>query len=72
MIKFLKGKGTFKPLENSKPYVGKIGESYSSEEQRIEVIYPKYKEGDVLCAMQDNHPYEEIAHQIYLIQNQYQ
>lgn len=66
------GKGTFSANENCKPFAGKIGELNTENEDRIEVIYPKYKEKAILNAMKMTHPYEQIAHQIYLLENKHQ
>ncbi len=66
------GKGTFKAGKNTSPYVGKKEELHTEEEEKIEVVYPKYKEKDIVNAMYLNHPYEEIAFQIYLIDNVYE
>jgi dinuclear metal center YbgI/SA1388 family protein len=66
------GKGTFRANENCNPFVGKIGEQHTENEERIEVIYPKFKERAVLTAMNLAHPYEEVAHQIYVLENKHQ
>ena len=66
------GIGTFSANENCKPFVGEIGEEHNENEDRIEVIYPKYKEKLILNAMRMAHPYEQIAHQIYVLENKHQ
>ena len=66
------GRGTFNANANSNPFVGKIGKLHIEDESRIEVIYPKYKEKAILNAMNIAHPYEEVAHQIYVLENQHQ
>ena len=66
------GKGTFRANENCNPFVGEIGEQHTEDEERIEVIYPKFKERAVLNAMNIAHPYEEVAHQIYVLENKRQ
>ena len=66
------GKGTFRANENCNPFVGEIGEQHTEDEERIEVIYPKFKERAVLNAMNIAHPYEEVAHQIYVLENKHQ
>ena len=63
------GKGTFKAGEKTDPYIGNKGELHVENEDRIEVIYPKYKEKEIINAMHSCHPYEEVAYQIYLIDN---
>ncbi len=66
------GLGTFKPLDGSMPYIGEQGKRTAEIEKRLEVILPKYKLGEVLSAMNDSHPYEEIAYQINEIKNSQQ
>ena len=65
------GKGTFKATEGATPFVGKINELHTENEERIEVIYPKNKERAILNTMQKVHPYQEVAHQIYVIDNKH-
>ena len=66
------GKGTFRANENCTPFVGEIGENHTENEDRIEVIYPKFKERAILDAMEVAHPYEQVAHQIYVLDNKHQ
>ena len=63
------GVGTFKPLENSNPYKGVVGKLYSSEEDRVELLFLKDKQKKIIQTLQENHPYEEIAYQIYILDN---
>ncbi|MCY7291024.1 MAG: Nif3-like dinuclear metal center hexameric protein [Ferruginibacter sp.] len=66
------GTGTFTPGENSDPQTGKIGTRETLSEVKIEVIYPEWLEQKILRSMKDNHPYEEVAHDIYNLNNAYQ
>ena len=66
------GTGTFMPDIGSNPYVGKVGERSLEKEERIEVIFPKYKQESIISAMKNAHPYEEVAYQIYILDNLYQ
>jgi dinuclear metal center YbgI/SA1388 family protein len=59
------GVGTFKPLEGSNPYIGKVNEVENVEEVRLETIVPKSKLNRVINEMINNHPYEEVAYDIY-------
>jgi dinuclear metal center YbgI/SA1388 family protein len=65
----LLGKGTFKPNENASPFVGNVGEVHVEKEERIEVIYPFYKEGEVIKALLSIHPYEKVAYDLYQLTN---
>ena len=66
------GVGTFKPLENSNPYKGMKGKLYSSEEDKVELVFLKDKKNKILQTLKENHPYEEIAYQIYILDNKIQ
>ncbi|MGI8316120.1 Nif3-like dinuclear metal center hexameric protein [Halobacillus mangrovi] len=66
----LSGEGTFKPLEGTNPYIGSKGELEMVKEKRIETIVPKSKLKDVLKAMEEAHPYEEVAYDLYPLLNE--
>ena len=68
----LEGKGTFKAGVNAAPFVGNIGERHTENEIRIEIIYPAWNEKAILQAMHKAHPYEEVAHDIYILDNKLQ
>ena len=63
------GVGTFLPHSGAKPYKGKIDELSSLEEERIEVLVSNHKITSVINAMEDVHPYEEVAYDIIPISN---
>lgn len=65
------GNGTYMPIEGADPFEGKIGERSNVSEVRFEVITESYKLGAVLAAMQQAHPYEEVAHEVYTLMNQH-
>lgn len=65
------GIGSFKAGKEADPYVGNIGERHREEEERIEVIYPRYIERKLLIAMYEHHPYEEVAYDIYRLENRH-
>ena len=66
------GIGTFKPSENANPVEGKRGELSTVNELKVEVLCSQHSLGRVLNAMYQTHPYEEVAHDIYAIQNKNQ
>lgn len=66
------GKGNFKPLANSNPHIGKINEREHIEEVKIELIFTKNKEKNILAALFKAHPYEEVAYQIIPLKNKNQ
>ena len=63
------GVGSFKPLENTNPYIGNIGEIELVEEVKIETIVPQRILGGVISSMIKAHPYEEVAYDIYKLEN---
>ena len=65
----ISGKGTFKPGINSKPYVGKIGETHQEDEIKIEVILLRNLLDSVLEQVKKHHPYEEVAYDVYSLEN---
>jgi len=63
------GIGTFKPLEGSNPSKGQIGELEKVEEFKLETIVPESELNMVINAMLEVHPYEEVAYDVYNIEN---
>ena len=61
----INGKGTFKPMEGTNPFIGKIGERENVEEIKIETVVTERDLDSVVQAMKDNHPYEEPAYDVY-------
>lgn len=66
------GIGSFMPLEGADPFEGKIGNRTKAQEVRLEVLVDKHRLPAVLHAMNDAHPYEEVAHDIIPLLNQNQ
>ncbi|MBI1808059.1 MAG: Nif3-like dinuclear metal center hexameric protein [Ignavibacteria bacterium] len=63
------GKGTFKPKGDARPYVGRVGIREEVEEVRLEMVAPTWKVERVVKAMQEAHPYEEVAYDVYDLTN---
>lgn len=63
------GEGTFKALEGTNPYVGEQGKLHFEKEVKIETVVPDYKLNRVISAMLSVHPYEEVAYDIYSLDN---
>ena len=66
------GEGTFKGNEFSQPVIGKKGVRRTQSEIRIETIFESYIQDQIVKALLDNHPYEEVAYDIYELSNAYQ
>ncbi|MBN2349683.1 MAG: Nif3-like dinuclear metal center hexameric protein [Bacteroidales bacterium] len=65
----IEGYGTFRGLENTKPFAGKQGELHFEKEVRIETIFPKNLQNKITEALLKSHPYEEVAYDIYPLAN---
>ncbi|GGB29160.1 Nif3-like dinuclear metal center hexameric protein [Virgibacillus dakarensis] len=63
------GRGTFKPLEGTNPYIGSENELAMVEEVKIETIVPEERITNVVKTVTDRHPYEEVAYDIYPLEN---
>lgn len=61
----IEGYGTFLPGEGTDPFIGKQGKMTEAEEMRIETMVPASKRSKVVQAMLKNHPYEEVAYDLY-------
>ena len=65
----LSGEGTFRASEKAKPFVGKKNQLHVEEEIRIEMIFPVYLKDRLVSVLLKNHPYEEVAYDIYPLIN---
>lgn len=63
------GTGYFKPNQDANPTIGASGVLEEVEENRVEVVYPKHLQGQVLNALKSTHPYEEVAYYISDLEN---
>ncbi|KSU63723.1 Nif3-like dinuclear metal center hexameric protein [[Bacillus] enclensis] len=63
------GTGRFLPGEETDPHIGQKGKLEEVREEKIETIYPSSLEKKVLKAMFTHHPYEEVAYDIYSLEN---
>jgi len=63
------GTGTFRPLPGAHPVLGKVGNLEEVREERLEVLVEKPRLAGVLEAMKAAHPYEEVAYDVYPLEN---
>ncbi len=63
------GTGTYLPLEGANPYAGEVGRLEEAQEERLEVLVPHRRLRAVLEAVQAAHPYEEVAYDVYPLEN---
>lgn len=59
------GEGMFRPLEGSRPAIGKKGTTEKVSEDRLEMLVEKKAVRTVIEAMKKAHPYEEVAYDLY-------
>ena len=63
------GTGTFRGGDEANPYVGEVGEFHFEKESRFETIIPRHLKNKVVNALLKSHPYEEVAYDIYPVEN---
>jgi hypothetical protein len=63
------GIGTFKAEADTNPFVGEIGKRHEEREMKLEVVFPNYLQSNIVNALKENHPYEEVAYDIIALQN---
>jgi dinuclear metal center YbgI/SA1388 family protein len=68
----LEGKGSFRASEGTSPYAGEIGKLHFENETRIETIFPAILKPRIIKALLKAHPYEEVAYDIYPVDNEYE
>ncbi|HJO95906.1 MAG TPA: hypothetical protein QF753_21115 [Victivallales bacterium] len=60
----VEGKGQFRALSGSNPFIGKMGEIENVKEFKIEVVCRIELVEKVVKAIMESHPYETPAYQI--------
>jgi dinuclear metal center YbgI/SA1388 family protein len=63
------GVGSFRGLEGTNPFVGETGKRHFEKENKVEVIVPKHLKSKVIDALLQAHPYEEVAYDLYKLEN---
>lgn len=66
------GMGTYRGNDNSNPVIGKKFELIQANEMKIEVTFEKHFQNKILKALFESHIYEEVAYEIYELQNLHQ
>ena len=64
-----KGIGRFKPEQGANPHIGSVGKIEEVIEERIETVCSREKLEDVIKAIKKVHPYEEVALDVYPLEN---
>ncbi len=64
-----KGIGRFKPTLGANPHVGEVGKLEEVIEERIEIICSRENLDAVIKVMKAVHPYEEVAFDVYSLED---
>ena len=67
----LGGDGTFRGNDQTNPFVGERNQLHTEKEIRIETIFPKHIQSKIIQALVSTHPYEEVAYDIYPLDNDF-
>ncbi|MBN2237073.1 MAG: Nif3-like dinuclear metal center hexameric protein [Bacteroidales bacterium] len=65
------GKGSFRALEGSNPFVGEKNQLHHENETRLELVFPAYLQSNIINCLLNNHPYEEPAFDILALENEW-
>jgi dinuclear metal center YbgI/SA1388 family protein len=63
------GLGSFRGNEDSTPFAGEKNKIHYEKEIRFETIFPSFLQNKVVMALINSHPYEEVAYDIYPLDN---
>ncbi len=64
-----RGVGRFTPSEGANPHIGEVGKFEEVVEERIEILCSRENLVAVLSAMKTAHPYEEVAFDVYPLED---
>ena len=65
----LEGEGTFRAGPGASPFTGSKESISRTREIRLEMLADQWNTDVVVKAMKDAHPYEEVAHEVYPMEN---
>ena len=65
----VEGVGSYKAGEEANPAKGEIGKVHREAEMQLNLVYSKKDRAKILKALFENHPYEEVAYELYGLQN---
>lgn len=66
------GEGSFRPLAGANPHTGVVGERFTGQELRFEVLVSDVHKEGAIKAMKNAHPYEEVAYELLRLENKHQ
>lgn len=67
----LEGTGSFRGAAGTHPFAGKPENFHFEKETRFETILPVHLKEPVIAALLETHPYEEVAYDLYLLENEF-
>ena len=59
------GTGTFLAGEGADPSIGRIGKEERVSELRVETVVPADRVDEIVAALREAHPYDEVAFELY-------
>ncbi len=68
----VEGTGSFRANDSANPTIGEKNKRHFEKENRVEVIFNMADEKKILKALMGSHPYEEVAYDIYQLENRNQ
>jgi dinuclear metal center YbgI/SA1388 family protein len=66
----VEGEGTFRGGPETHPFLGRPGKLERAREARLETVFPRGLKKPVLAALRASHPYEEIAYDLYRVEQE--
>ena len=64
------GKGSFRAGDSANPFAGEIGKTHFENEIRLETVLFSHAKKGVIKALLAIHPYEEVAYDLYPLDNE--
>ncbi|MEM7108251.1 MAG: Nif3-like dinuclear metal center hexameric protein [Bacteroidota bacterium] len=65
----VEGTGSFTPNSRAHPAIGSKGLAEKVVENRVELIFPRYRATGIIKALKEAHPYEEVAYYVQHLEN---
>lgn len=63
------GVGSYRPGQDANPAIGKIGTTHYEKETQLNVIFSFVDQAKILNSLFENHPYEEVAYEVFTLEN---
>ncbi len=63
------GQGQFRPLDGANPYLGQTGKVETAPEYKVEMVCAATLAPQVVAALKQTHPYEEVAFSVVHCEN---